>query len=126
VIIVKRTTKSLTRVDGDLEIENATVTSNSPDNTVHVKGSTLCYNDCTFDCNLRTSDLEGRGKKILVEGNLIVEHSVKIRRGELYVRGNMSTERMEVERQVEVSGDLNSKRVGSELKESRRRRNPQS
>ena len=108
---MNRETKSLTRVDGDLRIEDATVKSDSPDNTVHVEGSTLCYDDCTFNCNLRTRSLEGRRGKIFVEGDLTVEHSVKIRMGELYVRGNMSTERMEVGRRVEVAGDLNSKRV---------------
>ncbi len=115
-VFVQKSKRALSQVAGNLTVEDGVIVSDSPDGIVRVAGSTLFTGDCTFDCALHTTTLESREGSITV-GNLLVERLIRIKEGELVVQGTLSAPRMEVDRRVQVSGDLTcaDNRVGGSL-----------
>ena len=109
VTVSRGNSRVLNRVEGDLRVEDATLSSDSSDNTIYVTGSTFCSGDCTFNCNLKTESLEGQDGDIIVEGNLEVGHLIRIRDGKLRCGTNLSAERVDVDKRVDVSGNVNLK-----------------
>ena len=118
VTVPRRTTREVGRVEGNLLVEDATIKAEEPGGVIQVSGITECRDDCYFESSLTTSELRGRGGDIVVEGELNAEDSIKIKRGRLKVRGNLTTKKMEVDRSVEVSGDMavDLARVGGSIK----------
>lgn len=117
VVVPRRTTKEVRKVEGNLIIDDATVKSEQPGEVIQVSGITDCREDCYIEAGLTTSELRGRGGDVVVDGDLNAENSIKIKRGRLEVRGNLTTKKMEVDRRVEVSEDMSidSARVGGSL-----------
>jgi len=106
VVVPRRTTKDISEVEGNLIVDDAVVRAEQPGETIKVSGATECRDDCVFESGLTTSELRGRDGDILVDGDLTVENLIKIKRGELEVRGNLTSKKIEVDRRVEVTGDL--------------------
>jgi cytoskeletal protein CcmA (bactofilin family) len=113
---IKDRREILGTVEGDLTLENAAVLSDSSDNTVTVTGTTRCRGECTFNCNLKTSSLEGDDADILAE-NLVADRWIRIKRGRLRVDGSCSAESAEVENSISIEEDLTcgKVRVGGSL-----------
>jgi len=101
----------LTKVIGSLKAEDAIIKSGSEDGVVIIEGSTSCRGDCVFECTLQTENLESRGGRLSVHGDLLVSKIIEIKNGDLYVKGRLSSERLSVDRNVEVGGVLESKEI---------------
>ncbi len=106
VVIPRRGRMELDSIEGNLVMDKGSVSATQPGGTIRVSGATECKDDCIFESSLATSELTGRNGDIVVKGDLNVENSIKIRRGRLFVEGSMTAKRMEVDKQVEVDGDL--------------------
>ena len=89
VLVPRGASRTLGMVEGDLRVEDAIVKTDSSDSMVHVKGSTICVGDCSFNCGLRTKLLEIRDGELVVEGDLEVERVARARTGALLVRGSL-------------------------------------
>lgn len=115
-VIVKKSKRALSEVAGDLTVEDGVIVSDSADGVVRVAGATLFTGECTFDCALQTGSLESKEGNMSV-GDLSVERFIRIKEGELRVQGGLSAPRMDVDRRVQVSGDLTcaDNRVGGSL-----------
>ncbi len=106
VVIPRRGRMELDSIEGNLIMDKGTVSAAQLGGIIHVSGATECKDDCLFESSLTTSELTGRNGNIVVKGDLNVENSIKIRRGRLFVEGSLTAKRMEVDKQVEVDGDL--------------------
>ena len=91
VRIPRRTLKEIDEVEGDLSVDEGVVRASKPGGGIRVSGYTECRDDCTFESSLVTSELRGRDGDILVEGDLSVQDSIKIKRGRLEVSGNLTS-----------------------------------
>ena len=118
VRVPRRIMKEIDEVEGDLSVDGGVVRASKPGGIIRVSGYTDCRDDCTFESSLATFELRGRDGDILVEGDLSVQDSVKIRRGRLEVSGDLTSKKMEVDRSVSVGGnmDVERARVGGTLR----------
>ena len=118
VRVPRRTQKEIDEVDGNLSVDEGVVRSSKPGGSIRVSGYTDCRDDCTFETSLATSEFRGRDGDILVEGNLSVQDSIKIKRGRLEVSGDLTSKKMEVDRSVSIGGDMEVERarVGGTLR----------
>ncbi|MGD2200687.1 MAG: hypothetical protein PVJ38_03515 [Candidatus Bathyarchaeota archaeon] len=116
--VTRRTSKEINRVDGDLYIDDATVKAGRPGGVIEVSGMTEYRNDCFIESGLETDRLRGSGGDIVVDGDLTAKNSIRIRHGELEVRGDLETIKLDVDRRVKVSGNMKTDlaRVGGSLR----------
>jgi cytoskeletal protein CcmA (bactofilin family) len=109
--------KQIDEVDGDLIVYDATVRASTPGGVIIVHGVTECNDDCIFESSLETTELRGSSGDILVKGDLKATRLVKLKSGRLEVDGNLVTPKIEGDRSVDVSGDMDAglARVGGSL-----------
>ncbi len=109
--------KHIDEVDGDLIVYGATVRAETPGGVIKVHGVTECKDDCRFESSLETTELRGSSGDILVEGDLKATRMVKLKRGRLEVEGNLVSPKIEVDKSVDVSGDMDTEqaRVGGSI-----------
>jgi cytoskeletal protein CcmA (bactofilin family) len=117
VRVPRGTHKHIDEVDGDLIVNDATVSAETPGGVIKVHGVTECRDDCRFESSLETTELRGSSGDILVQGDLTATRLVKLKRGRLEVDGNLVTPKIDVDKSVDVSGDLDTglARVGGSI-----------
>lgn len=102
---VREESKTISRVDGDLNIKEGRVSTDSPDNILQVTGSVRCRGDCSLECIVSARDFEANRGNILV-GGLSIERLIKVKKGELEVENDIRSGRVEVDRRLLVHGSL--------------------
>jgi cytoskeletal protein CcmA (bactofilin family) len=118
VVVHRGVKRELGQVDGNLVLHDTKVRSSEPRRVIRVTGITDCSGDCSFESSLATSELRGKGGDITVDGDLNVDGNIRIMRGELEVIGDLTSNKMEVDRRAFVYGNMTveSAKVGGSLR----------
>jgi len=102
-----RETAVLGHVRGDLIVgRHATIVGEGTPPSLEVEGIVKCAGYCTFDCDLHAKAFEGRKGIVDVLGDMKVDGHVRITWGQLRVSGSLQAERIDVDRELKVDGDL--------------------
>jgi cytoskeletal protein CcmA (bactofilin family) len=100
--IPSRSTVILDTVNGDLELgRHTTVKASKAQATVTVLGMVYCEGDDVFECSLSAENLEAEGT-VGIQGDLEIKGTVEVEDGSLEVYGNMTAEKIDVDRTLYV------------------------
>lgn len=90
-------------VEGDLQLEDGSILESTGEKIV-VNGSLICKGDCEIFGTLECQRLRSSYGDIEVYGNAIVYHEVKVKKGSLYIEGDLQARRVAVDKKLSIGG----------------------